>query len=217
VTDEDPIPDDAELVWLSFKFAGRISDSDRDSLGLMAAGAQWDQVIEILAAVIVHDGAPATTEELEIVNNGLRWLDRPVVGGTIDPAVTVAEDAVEEHLRRWRFEPAAPSGEPYEQATIPILKEVPTATGLVTAWRIGPDGSHIRAYCVVCTPQWDPFWGPQHVWGHVHSGWIRSMGNQWPTSLGVILEVAQEGRPWTIYHRRLLEAAQPVWTRDAAG
>jgi hypothetical protein len=215
VTNDDFMPDDADLVRLSFEFAGRVSDSSRDTLGVMAAGAQWDQVIENLAAVIVHHHAPATAEEMEIVNNGLRWLDSAVVGGTIDPAVAVSDEAVQAHLRRWRFEPAEASGEPYEQATLALLEDVPTATSLVTAWRIGPDGSHTRAYCVTCT-RWDPFWGLQNVWGRVHSGWRKPMSGRTPTSLGVTLEVALEERPWTLYHRRLLEAARPVWTRDTA-
>lgn len=209
MTDDDYMPDERDLLRLSFQLAGRLPDHGRAFAGRMAAGAQWDLLVEDLAAAVVHRGVPVTAEELAIINDGLRWLGEQA---PIDPAVAVGDAEVEEHLRRWRFEPAQASGEPYEQATTSLLEEsLPEATALLSAWRTAPDGGRARAWCVDCTAE------PDQVWGRVYSRWLEVLGGKLPDQEGIVLEAVQDGRPWSPYHQALLDAAEPVWRRVPAG
>lgn len=215
VMEGDP-PDDEALVRLAFGFAGRLdTDQARTYMLRMAAGAQTDLLVEDLASAVVHHGAPVTAGELALINQGLQWLDSTIGGGQIDASVAVSDAELEAHLRRWRFEPAQPSGEPYEQAAIPVLEDLPEARALVTAWRVAPDGDRVRAWCVVCEP--GRVWTPIRVWERLHHGWLKAVGGALPESAGLAPEAVGAGQPWTIYHRRLLEAAQPVWTRRQGG
>ncbi|MCA1673924.1 MAG: hypothetical protein LC799_17560, partial [Actinobacteria bacterium] len=161
MTDDDA---EAEAFYLGsrpallpFRFAGRLSDGARRSIGEDAAGGEYGLLAQGLAGAISREGFPITAEERDLLIAGLRWLNRYEEDEeekadlrwlkTYPVASQVEVDAWV--LERWSFEPTGPAGGRREEALVSALRNLDGAAALLAAWRLGPVEERVRAYCMV--------------------------------------------------------------------
>ncbi len=193
------------MYSLPFRLAGRLDDDLRDQLGSDAAHGVIELIVPAIAGAALFDGVPLTADERDLVREGLQWLDKPV--DKLDPLPVLSETAVDNYLLRWRFLPASPASDAIEMAAISKAGETPGATALLTAWREGPDGIRVRAYCVVCSPRANI----DRTWFMIERAMEEPLGGRHLPSVGVVLEAVQEGAIWGTYQRRMVEASTVVW------
>ncbi len=193
------------LADLPFEMADRLPDDRRHVIGYDAAYAQWDQVVQTVAGVAVLQGVPITPEEKDLLVRGLRWVGEPhdlAEARVIDPLERA------ELAARWRFEPAPPAGDQVERFLVRYCRREAEAKALVTAWRHGPGGERQRIWCLVTASGADP----GDVWvGAVSPLSIDVLEGDRLADAGVVLEAVAAGGQWPAYHRRLMQAAAPVW------
>ncbi len=205
--DDDYLEGDTEwlLADLPFEMADRLSNEQREGFGEDAAYAEWEQLVQSVAGAAVLHGLPITPEEKDLLVRGLRWVGEPhdlAEARVIDPLERA------ELAARWRFEPAPPAGDRVEKFLVKYCRHEPEAKALVTAWRHGHDGERQRIWCLVTAPGADP----GDVWvGAVSPVSIDVLDGRLPAKLGVVLEAVAAGGQWPAYHRRLMQAAAPVW------
>ncbi len=205
--DDDYLEGDTEwlLADLPFEMADRLSNEQREGFGEDAAYAEWEQLVQSVAGAAVLHGLPITPEEKDLLVRGLRWVGEPH-----DLAEARVVDPLEraELAARWRFEPAPPAGDRVEKFLVKYCRHEPEAKALVTAWRHGHDGERQRIWCLVTAPGADP----GDVWvGAVsppeHRRARRKIaGEAWRGARS-----GRRRRPVAAYHRRLMQAAAPVW------
>ncbi len=202
---------------LPFRFAGRMSDDAREWLGQLGAQGEDDLLASFLGGTISRERVPMTPEERDIVVAGLRWNDlyeedeeekADYTWLEHHPIITPAE--VQALAARWRFEPAGPGGDAVERAAVSTLQKLEGARALLAAWRLSPEGERVRVYCIVGAPGASL----SSLWVRTHYA-MRAARHHLPAGAPrTVLEAVIEGEVWPPYHRRLVQAAVPIWVAE---
>ncbi len=193
------------ISLLPFRLAGRLGDDDRNALGEDAGAAEIDTLVPAVASLALNRSVSLTADERDLIREGLEWLDIPVE--ELDALPVLGEGQVDDYLRRWRFMPARPAGDAVEKAAVAQVSETSGAVALLTAWREGPDGRRVRAYCVLCGAEARV----ELIWYLVEIAMEEPLDGRHLASVGIVLEAVQEGAIWGTYQRRMVEASTVVW------